>query len=282
MQVFHALPGDFIGRRLVFEHLHRDPALIGNLVQGQGRGGVVDFTHPRTEEVGIVGVVMSDPGGIIADKVPQALFLGAHGLDVEVELEVRVIDNIEEVRRDLNYARTEVETYRQQNRSLRDRIGALEERLANMQRLMELREQIAQAEYEQRLGLASTSSQASPATAADPEPEPPAEAGSDSVVEEDEPSVVAAVSPSASAASNTAPTQQPGAVSLPAQSPPQTQTLARRSGFGSWFPYLGGLMVAILAGILFYMRARAEEQRGRDFYRALENTATRSYLPGQV
>ena len=59
-------------------------------------GGVIDLTHAGAEQVGVVGVVMGDAGGIVADEIPQRLLLGAHGLDVEMELEARVIDKIKE------------------------------------------------------------------------------------------------------------------------------------------------------------------------------------------
>ena len=95
LEVFHALSGNFVWAGLVFEDFDRNPALIAYFVESLGGWGMIHFAHARAEQVGVVGVIMCDPGGIIADEIPQPLLLRTHGLDVEMELEVRVIDNIE-------------------------------------------------------------------------------------------------------------------------------------------------------------------------------------------
>ncbi|MDX1568865.1 MAG: hypothetical protein R3200_00150 [Xanthomonadales bacterium] len=72
----------------------------------------------------------------------------------------------ETVDRDLAYARTEIETYRQQNENLRERIATLEQRIGDLQRLMELREaeaaDQARAAAEPGITPADTASQAEP------------------------------------------------------------------------------------------------------------------------
>ena len=96
LKVFHALSGNFVRAGLVFEDFDRDPALVAYFVESLCGGGMIDLAHAGAEQVGVVGVVMGDAGGIVADEIPQRLLLGTHGLDVEMELEARVIDKIKE------------------------------------------------------------------------------------------------------------------------------------------------------------------------------------------
>lgn len=75
-----------------------------------------------------------------------------------------------EIDRDLAFARTEIETFQQQNENLKERIANLERRLQDLQRLMELREQEDGAAATRGAGETRGAGVATPTTSEDSRP----------------------------------------------------------------------------------------------------------------
>ena len=155
-----------------------------------------------------------------------------------------------EVQRDISFARTEIETYRNQNEGLRDRIDALEARVGNMRRLLELRAAVQQAEQER--AVAATQNQ-----------------GTDQGF---------------TGTPETAALTREVAEEAAANSPPTEDLALDTVDYGNWpwFPWVGGLAVAILVGLLIYLRSREEARNSRSLYDALNSSSSRSYLPDEL
>ena len=155
-----------------------------------------------------------------------------------------------EVQRDISFARTEIETYRMQNEGLRDRIDALEARVGNMRRLLELRAAMEKADEERAVAIVE-------------------DQGTDRGF---------------AGTNETAALTREVAEEAAANAPPPPDPTIDDVDYGNWpwFPWVGGLAVAILIGLLIFLRSREETRSNRSLYDALSNSQSRSYLPDEL
>lgn len=183
--------------------------------------------------------------------------------------------NADLIERDLNFARSEIETYNRQNQALRTRIGNLEARIASLQRVMALQEEL---ERQTRTEAASQAAIAAAPTsegliAPSPETQAVAFAGreqappADPMPAEDE-AEAALATPYAAA-----PPSEEAASPETEQAESDGGQRRRGSGWG-WFPWVAGVLLLILVGLALALRAQR-----RPAWRAVDGVPTRSYLP---
>ncbi len=138
----------------------------------------------------------------------------------------------QEARRQLAFATAEIQTYRNENERLRRQVGELEQRVADLNRLIELRAAEARGDAStapaQEAAQTRTSASADPgATRADPE----------------------------------------ALLSVPGEGVPtgvERTAPAPRSWYLSWLPWLLALVAVIIVGVLAWLRGRREQQRRQE------------------
>ena len=95
-QIADAAGCDGLRVRFEVEDFDGDVAVVGPVFEGFEDGGEFKGAEPRPAQVGIVGVKMDDVFLAFGDDLGNFLFLVAHGLDVEMEAEIGVIDLLDE------------------------------------------------------------------------------------------------------------------------------------------------------------------------------------------
>ncbi len=172
----------------------------------------------------------------------------------------------EVIDRDLNFARSEIRTYLDQNRGLRARITNLEDRIESLQRALLLQSELearGDASRPERGPERGMVAAIAPDTDARDERSAGADADSDSDGRGGTPS---------SAATATASMQD------------SDDSYVRQSDIWAAFPYIGGFMVCILCGLLFYVRSHEERKQVRKRYARYHEAQdeVRSYLPKEL
>ncbi|MEM9301245.1 MAG: hypothetical protein AAGE01_04000 [Pseudomonadota bacterium] len=165
-----------------------------------------------------------------------------------------LLQNAATVARDINFARTEIETYARENQRLNRRVENLEERIERLREVLALQQELEErdrATVETTRGVAARPTSATTASGGiDVDPET---------------------------------TALPAAVEELEDPFAASRTLPDLSAL-TWFPYLGGLLVCILCGVLFHLRAEAERREERKRYQQFHqmHKEVRSYLPDEL
>lgn len=144
----------------------------------------------------------------------------------------------QEARRQLAFATAEIQTYRNENERLREQVSELEQRVADLNRLIELRAAEARGAAPGAAAPAEEPAAARPIATAEPAPAP------------------------------AVPRADPEAlVSVPGEGVPrgvERTAPEPRPWYLSWLPWLLALVVVIIAGVLVWLRTQREHQRRQE------------------